>query len=198
MPAVFLAVEGVIDAAVLQRVLIEEGFEVLATYGLRGKANLDSSLAGFNNAARFAPWVVVRDLDHDADCGAALAAALMPNPSEWMRFRVAVREPEAWLMADRDALADYLRVRRNLIPADPDVLDDPKQALVNLSRRSSRSVIVGDMVPAEGMSGVVGPGYTARVSEYAAMYWRPTVAAQHSDSLRRCLQRVRELMEYPY
>jgi hypothetical protein len=193
---VTLAVEGVIDAAVLQRVLDTEGFDTYAVYGLRGKTNLDASLVAFNNAAQFSPWLVVRDLDHDDVCGAALAKTLMPAPGKWMRFRIAVRETEAWLLADPESLAGYLRVRRALVPADPEGLSDPKQALVNLARRSRSQTIVADMVPRPGLSVEVGPAYTARVSEFALQHWRPDIAAEGSPSLRRCIERVRELAAY--
>lgn len=192
-----LAVEGVADQAVLRKVLESEGFDTYAVHGLRGKSNLDASLAGFNNAAQFSPWLVVRDLDHDDVCGAALANALMPAPGRWMRFRVAVRETESWLLADPESLASYLRVRRALVPVDPEALPDPKQALVNLARRSRSTAVVADMVPPPGLSADVGPAYTARVSEFALAYWRPGTAAQNSPSLRRCIERVRELAAYP-
>lgn len=191
-----LAVEGVTDAAVLRKVLDTEGFDTYGVYGLRGKANLDASLGGFNMAAQFSPWLVVRDLDHDDECGAALARALMPAPGRWMRFRIAVRETEAWLLADPESLAEYLRVRRALVPADPEGLSDPKQALVDLARRSRSQMIVADMVPRPGLSADVGPAYTARVSEFAMRHWRPDIAAQNSPSLTRCIERVRELAAY--
>jgi hypothetical protein len=196
MPGVTLAVEGITDAAVLRKVLGAEGFDIHAVYGLRGKTNLDARLVGFNKAAQFSPWLVVRDLDHDHECGAGLARSLLPAPRRWMRFRIAVRETEAWLLADPDSLAAYFRVRRGLVPANPEGLADPKQALVNLARRSRRQLIVTDMVPRQGLSADVGPAYTARVSEFALQHWRPNVAAQSSPSLRRCIERVRELAAY--
>jgi hypothetical protein len=196
MPGVTLAVEGVTDEAVLRKILKAEGFETYAVYGLRGKGNLDASLAGFNNAAKFSPWLVVRDLDHDDVCGAALARTLMPAPGRWMRFRIAVRETEAWLLADPESLAGYLRIRRALIPPNPEGLSDPKQALVNLARKSRSKTIVSDMVPEPGLSSDVGPAYVARVSEFALKHWRPEIAARNSSSLKRCIERVREFATY--
>src|SRR5262249_9439426 len=144
----------------------------------------------------FSPWLVVRDLDHDDECGAALASALMPSPTKWMRFRIAVRETESWLLADRESLASYLRIQRALVPVHPETLPDPKQALVNLARRSRSRAIVADMVPRLGVSAPVGPAYTARVSEFALQHWRPEIAAASSPSLRRCIERIRELATY--
>jgi hypothetical protein len=94
-------------------------------------------------------------------------------------------------------LAAYLRIPRGLIPDDPDGLPDPKRALVNLARQSRRPAIVADIVPRAGLSADVGPAYTARISEYASHHWRPDVARTNSPSLRRCMNRLRELAAYP-
>ena len=37
-------------------------------HGKKGKDGLLRNLDGYNRAARFSPWVVLVDLDHDADC----------------------------------------------------------------------------------------------------------------------------------
>jgi hypothetical protein len=196
VPFVSVVVEGLTDAAVLQKLLAVEGFELSGTYGLRGKNKLDESIRGYNNAARFSPWLVLRDLDHDSHCAAALAVELLPHPAEQMRFRIAVRETESWLLADAEALASYLRVARSRVPGNPDELDDPKETLVNIARQSRSSAVVDDMVPREGMSGTVGPGYTARIAEFAFSYWRPDVARLQSNSLERCIVRLRELAAF--
>src|SRR5687768_12681237 len=117
---VSIAVEGQSDVAVVERVLAFVGCSIDAIYGRVGKAQIDSSLHGYNNAARFAPWLVLRDLDSDAACPSALARQLLPAPATWMRFRIAVREVESWLLADPDELSEYMRVSRNLIPNNPD------------------------------------------------------------------------------
>jgi hypothetical protein len=52
------------------------------------------------------------------------------------------------------------------------------------------------MVPDAATSSRVGPAYTSRVAEFAVDYWRPDVALENSDSLRRCIERVREFAEY--
>jgi hypothetical protein len=111
-----------------------------------------------------------------------------------MRFRVAVREVEAWLLADRASMALFLKVPLALIPRDPDGLDDPKLRLVDLARRSRQRDIRVDLVPREGSGRAVGPAYTSRLVEFAGKMWRPDAAAAHSDSLRRCRQRIAELV----
>jgi hypothetical protein len=193
---VSVAVEGQSDVVVVERILAFVGCSAHAIYGRSGKADLDRGLPGYNNAARFWPWLVLRDLDTDAPCAPELARLILPNPADWMRFRIAVREVESWLLADPERLSNYLRVPRRSMPNSPDSLADPKLTLVNLARRSRVASVRADMVPERGVSAVVGPGYVSRVSEFAGSYWRPEVAARNSVSVRKCIQRVRELRAY--
>ena len=68
---------------------------------------------------------------------------------------------------------------------------DPKQTVVNTAIHSKRRSIREDMVPREGSGRRVGPGYSARLIEFVAdtdKGWRPQVAAEGSESLRRCVQ----------
>jgi len=107
-----------------------------------------------------------------------------------MRLRVAVREVEAWLLADRSRLAGFLSVSAGAIPASPEAEDDPKQTLVNLAARSRRRDIRIDMVPRPGSGKNVGPAYTARLIEFISAGdnpWSPVDAALRADSLRRCM-----------
>src|SRR5580658_9308992 len=122
------AVEGVLDEAVLRRILVDLDLGLDRVFGQKGKTFLRERIAGFNHDARFRPWIVVVDLDRDAECAAALVADWLPQPAQLMCFRVAVRELESWLLADAEALAAFLGIRRALIPGGPDLLGDPKQA----------------------------------------------------------------------
>jgi hypothetical protein len=185
--AVTIAVEGVTDAAVVARLFDWLGMELGPAYGQRGKAHLDKHLPAYNNAARFAPWLVVRDLDTDFECAPALTATLLPAPAAFMRLRIAVREVESWLLADRDRIADFLGVAVKRVPVDTDSIGNPKSFLVDLARQSPRRHIKEDLVPAAGSGAKVGAGYPARMIEFARSVWRPQAAVRHSGSLRRCV-----------
>jgi hypothetical protein len=187
------AVEGDVDEVVARRLIREVGAAPGTVYGKHGKPALRARINGYNNAARHTPWLVLVDLDRDADCAPPLRQDWLPNPAPRLCFRIAVRQIEAWLMADAQALADHLRVTHRAIPAAPEDLDNPKSVMVNLARRSRRRDIRTDMVPREGSGRAVGPAYTSHLIEYAEKHWRPEVAAHRSDSLRRaiaCLTRL--------
>lgn len=193
MAAVNVAVEGSTDRAVIARVLSVAGLDLGTVYGQKGKAHLDSCLKGFNHSAKYRPWIVVRDLDQDAACAADLVATLLPEPATWMRLRIAARAIESWLLADAESLASFLSIEMTKVPSEPDALPDPKAVLIGLARKSRRRTLVDELVPRAGSSRQVGPGYAARMAEFASSRWRPLVARTHSDSLARCIDRVAEL-----
>jgi len=190
-PSVSLLVEGIVDEAVIRRVVEHVGLTCGTVYGKKGKAYLRKRLPQYNQAARFAPWLVVADLDQDAECAPDLVRMTLPNPAGEMRFRVAVRAIEAWLFADAENLAAFLGIPKVRIPSNPEAEMNPKATLVNLARRSRRRKIREDMVPREGSGGRVGPGYAGRLINFATTaghLWRPEIALQHSDSLQRCME----------
>jgi hypothetical protein len=108
-----------------------------------------------------------------------------------MCFRVAVREIEAWLLADGKRLARFLNISTALIPPDPESLTDPKQTLLGLVRRTRQTTLKRLMLPQPGTSGRVGPGYVRGILgflNHKTYPWRPQVAAQNAESLRRCIR----------
>jgi len=188
------AVEGITDEAVVKRLAAHVGAHVGAVYGKNGKPALRQKMDGYNQAARHAPWIVVADLDRDHNCAPALVADWVGNPSGLMCFRVAVRAVEAWLLADGEAIAEFLDVAPTAIPASPDELDAPKRTLVEIARLSRRREIRDDMVPRPASGRPVGPAYASRLIEFATSAWRPDVAAERSESLRRAIASLERLV----
>jgi hypothetical protein len=196
LPVVNGAVEGPVDEAVARRLLFSVGASPGTIYGKNGKQHVLGRLAGFNNAARLSPWLVIVDLDTDADCAPTVRGRWLPDPAPSMCFRIAVREVEAWLLADQERLAQFLGIPRSRVPSQPETIPDPKRALVDLARRSRRRDIVQDFVPRPASGRAVGPAYASRLIEYVTDHvvgWRPDVAARSSDSLRRCLAHLAAL-----
>ena len=190
-----MAAEGDVDIPVLSRIFAELGLRLGPAYVTKGKVALDRNLAGYNNAAKYAPWVVLRDLDSDAECAPSLREHLIPTPAKYMCFRVAVRSVESWLMADRERLASFLSIPVTRLPAAPDQLEYPKREFVNLARRSRRRDVRDDIVPEPGTSRSVGPGYVGRIMEFAEHSWRPMVAQGASPSLAVCVAALRRWSE---
>jgi hypothetical protein len=187
------AVEGIVDEAVLRRLILHIGARPGPVHGRQGKQLLQQRITGYNEAARFEKWAVLVDLDGDADCAPPLVASWLLNPSPTMCFRVAVREVEAWLLADRERLSAFLGVAATRIPPQPESEPNPKKTMVDLAKRSRRRDIRLDMFPRPGSGRMTGPAYSSRLIEFASGTWRPDVAARSSDSLRRCLDCLRRL-----
>lgn len=191
------AVEGIVDEAVVRKLIIQVGGLPGTVYGKSGKPHLRRQVQGYNKAARHSPWIVLVDLDRDAECAPPLCEQWVPEPAQHLCFRVAVREIEAWLMADAESLASFLSVARNRIATDPEQVFEPKIEMVNLARHSRRREIREDMVPRERSGRQVGPAYTSRLMEYVETRWRPEVAALGAESLRRAIDCLRRLIQEP-
>lgn len=186
-----VACEGDSDLAIVERLASEVGISIAVPHVRGGKARLMRNLQGFNNAARFAPWLVLRDLNSDADCAPNLVRQFLPQPAPMMMFRVPVRAAEAWLLADHDRIARFLRVPSTTVAGQPESLPDPKGEVVRLAARSRSRAIREDMAPFAGSSARVGPGYTNRIIEFARDHWHPRVASRRSPSLAGCLEAER-------
>ncbi len=187
------AVEGIVDEAVVEKLIRRAGGEPGSVYGKAGKALLRKRIEGYNKAAYLSPWIVLVDLDQEEECPPPLLKEWLPTVAPRLCFRVAVRAVEAWLLADAGNLAGFLGIPKKRIPEDPESLESPKQFLVDLARRSKRRVIREDMVPREGSGRSAGPAYTSRMLQFVMDSWNPARAALHAPSLRRavaCLERL--------
>jgi hypothetical protein len=197
VPVISGAVEGIVDEAVFRRLVRAVRAEAGPVHGKAGKQQLLQRLPGYNSAARFSPWLVLVDLDQDAECVPPFRAENLPGPSAGMCFRVAVRSIESWLLADRERFASFLRVRAAQLPDRPDDQRNAKQLVITLARRSRSREMIEDIVPREGSGRSEGPAYASRMIEFISderRGWRPHVAARSSDSLARCLRSLRRTM----
>jgi hypothetical protein len=167
--------------------------EVGAIYGRKGKAHLLDRAPTYNKAAHFAPWFVLVDLDMDEQCPSQAVLRWLAYPANGMRFRVAVRSVEAWLMADRESIASFLAVNTSKIPQHPDLDSNPKQTLINIARMSRSKSIREDLVPRQGSGAKVGPLYLARLTDFTVRQWDPAEGEKHSQSLQRCIRALSTL-----
>lgn len=188
-------VEGIVDEAVVIRLISAVGGIPGPVYGKKGKAHVLSKIEGYNNAAHHRPWLVLVDLDHEFECAPLFCDHWLPKRAQQMCFRVAVREVEAWLLADQVGIARFLKVAQTNVPHNPDGLSDPKRAMINMARHSRSRVICEDMVPREGSGRLVGPAYTSRLMEFIGGAWSPEEAMNVSDSLHRCVKCLKKTVE---
>jgi hypothetical protein len=107
-------------------------------------------------------------------------------------FRVAVREIEAWLLADHVGMGRLLVAGAANLPNDPDLLLDPKQVLLQLASKAPR-VVQNDLLVEPGAIASQGLGYNQRMGDFVRNTWDPKRAALCSDSLCRTLNRLRQM-----
>src|SRR3989304_3838659 len=90
--AVSGAAEGPLDQVVLRRLVEDAGAAVGSIYGGKGKPHLLGRLARYNAAGAHNPWLVMVDLNGDADCAPQARDKWLPaGPSQHMCFRIAVK-----------------------------------------------------------------------------------------------------------
>lgn len=91
MVTVNIVVEGRTDEFVARRLLELVGLVVGTVYGLNGKADILMRLSRYNQAARFAPWFVLVDLDNNQPCTGQAIRLWLPNQQAGMRLPI-IRE----------------------------------------------------------------------------------------------------------
>ncbi len=185
-----LAVEDELSEAVLRRLLAESGrrFSVGSVYGRHGFGYLKNTIRGWNTAAKGVPFVVLTDLD-TTECAPQLIRDWLHEPVHPnLLLRIAVREVEAWLLADRSSIAAFLRCAHKRVPQTPESLADPKRRLVELARESKSAEVRARVAPKRGSTAQQGPEYNACLSEFVIGKWDPIAAGANSPSLKKALE----------
>lgn len=160
-----------------------------------GRGNVLRELGAYANLAQAMPVLIGVDLDGD-ECAPTLLAnwgQLPPQPG--LLLRVAVREIEAWVLADKRRVASFLGAAPNEVPMRPDTLDDPKRSLLEVAREHARAELRADLVPRNYDASYprIGPAYNLRMCDFVAKRWRPQVAREKSESLDRAMAALEQL-----
>lgn len=160
-----------------------------------GFGYLRKNMRKWSEVSRNFPVLVLTDLDR-----AVCAPRLVANWSEGrelpsnLKLRVAVRETESWLFADREGFAEFLSIARASVTAAPESIDDPKRYLLGLAKRAPRDVR-DDLLPSRGSIATQGFGYNQRLGQFVREKWSPLRAAEASSSLRKAIDRLSDLVD---
>lgn len=168
---------------------------VVTTLGRQGVGYIRAKLRNLNHAASGMRIVAIVDRDSIQNCPIKMVATWLGDAPKNRNLvvRMAEMEIESWIMADREGIASFLNVPLTRIPQFPDTLPDPKQKLVNIARLSRTRSTRDQMCPPPGARTLVGPAYNSLVENFVRTLWNPAHAMQNSPSLRRAVQRIREL-----
>lgn len=182
-------VEDTLQEAILHKLLqiYRPDISIIGVSGKKGNSYIKSGIRAFNEASKHLPHIVLADLDRKP-CAPALLAEWINFPTNpKLLFRIVQREVEAWILADRAEIARYIGIPENRIPYNTQELEDPKEHIINLARKS-RKRIIRDIVP-QGISSQ-GPGYNPLLQEFVFKKWCPERAAQNNTSLQKAINRL--------
>lgn len=148
----------------------------------------------YNEAAKYMPIFALTDLDNDF-CPSRKITDWLDNttPSEKMFFRIAVKEIESWLLADREGFAGFLNISQSNIGNTPDQLADPKNELFRLVKKSRQRRIREAILPANGSD--MGPAYNSTLQSFVETKWDLTRAQINSPSLQRTIHALHSFHE---
>ena len=115
----------------VMRKLLEEAnkFQLGYSYSESGFGYIRKNMTGWNQASKGCPFFVLTDLDQ-TDCAPTLKAdwlSVKQNPN--LIFRVAVKEVEAWLLADIEGFSKYTGISSANFNENTESIDDPKAEL---------------------------------------------------------------------
>jgi len=191
---IYALVEGLTDEAMAHRLAKATGHEIAACYGKRGMGYIQKRIADFNGLAGSIPILTLVDfMDTRMGCPPDMVHAWLPHREQGMLLRAVVRELESWLLADRNGIAEYLKIPIVRVPENPESLNDPKATLIHLARRSRSSRIRAGLVPSQGSSATVGREYASGIIHFIRRLWDINRARMNAPSLDHCIRRLEDL-----
>ncbi len=193
-----IVVEGALEVPVSLKLLESLGISTDGLFPVNkgGRTSFWRDAPRYNRAAAsLGPVLGLTDLESHP-CPSGLIQAHLPAGRHVdFVLRVAERTLESWLLADRSAVARFLKISEAMVPRDPEAEQNPKRTLVNLARRSPLKLVQEDLVPASGSAGIVGKGYTPRMTEFVKTKWRPSEASRNSESLKRAMAAIEQAVK---
>jgi hypothetical protein len=201
--AFYIAVEDELSDAVVRRLLnhARRGFQVCARYPLPAFPHLRPELSGygylktnvqaFNRAAAESPHFLLTDLDVAACASELIQEWLGAAKHQNFLIRVAIREVEAWLLADTNNFADFLGLAPIDLPADSAAIANPKEEIVRLASISPNAEVRDSLAPRPGSTATTGRLFTRSLCGYVRDIWDVDSAAGKADSLARALRALR-------
>jgi hypothetical protein len=192
LSTVYLAAEDLPGLAVGRKLVAEQSsLSVYRDKNGYGFGNLKKKAPSYNHMGKNGfPVLMLTDLDTAPCPSGKIHEWLGRKPNRGFLFRICVREVEAWLLADRVAMAAFLKIKEETVPIAPETLPDPKASFIKLAQRAPRKIRVG-LTP-QG-SAPIGPEYNYLLSGFISESWCISRAADRAPSLKRARKRVEEL-----
>jgi len=196
---VYYAVEDQLSEAVAKKLIVSTHFGmdlVLKPLNARfgGSGNIRKNLEKYCELSRRGNVVVLTDLDQSL-CAPSLINTWFAgrNIPDGLSFRVSVKEVEAWLLADRVGISNFLGVSNDAIPIDVESLKNPKETLLKITGQSNKRGVKSDLLPQRGRNSTVGLGYNNTLCRFVQNEWNIARAIANSASLEKAYHRIGEI-----
>ena len=158
-----------------------------------GKGKIKKRIKAYNVAAKYEYYFVITDLDNEYECAPLLINDWLPElQSKQLFFRVAVREVESWLMADRENFAAFFSINKKQIPLEPDNEVDPKRTVISLAKRSRKREIKEAIIPIDDYTSI-GPEYNTKLQCFVHDFWDINSARKNSLSLDKAIKSLEKI-----
>lgn len=198
MPNTFVALVGEDELcmAVLKKLINQFNPTLCIHYEFvtRGYGNIKNNISRYVQASNNISHIILTDLDQYPCPLSLIHDWNIPNTKrENFIFRIAVKEVEAWLLADRVGFANFLKVNPQVIPPYPEEIVDPKQHLLKIASRSRVSGLARDLLPTKNSTAIIGPLYNERLTKFISDTWNAATAAENSNSLLRAIKHIQEI-----
>lgn len=195
--SILVVVEDELSEAVMRRLIASSSprLRVDRVINERGNSQIRIGIPKYKTASHALPHIVLTDLDRIPCAPALLGEWRVGELPARMLFRIAVREVEAWLLADRSGIATFLDVPTTKVPLHPELLDDPKKSLIGLARKSRKRRLAQEIVPENGSAASIGPLYNAHLSRFVSENWNIDEARRLAPSLDKAFHRVAEFLK---
>lgn len=181
-------VEGELEVVVAKRLCHDLEIPCPPPVSQGGGSHFWQKVEKYNQATKSGHFIFGLVDVEQAPCAPSLLAKHLPKgKSPSFCLRMAQPMVEAWLLADREGIAAYLHVSKDLVPPLPENEAHPKQTVVNLARKSRKSSIRDTLVPEKGLSSKVGKEYFPVMKSFVEAHWDFQSARQNSPSLHRAL-----------
>ena len=199
MAGFYIATEDSLSQTVAARLITETGHIVVdfipkdrrrhAGFGYL-KAKLSSFIASCQGGLNF---LVLTDLD-TRPCPLCLLHDWLGTTAkpDSLLLRIAVREVESWVLADRSGFAEWLGVSEAAVPMSPDACLDPKADLLKLAANSTNRKLREGLRPKKGAISKIGLEYNDLLSSFVRDQWQIEMASLISPSLERTICRLRK------
>lgn len=190
-----IVAEDRLTEAVLRKCVSDAlpSFKIVRSEVKNGRGNVQREINAYANLAKALPVLVGVDLDSDP-CPQAIVHRWAPDRHPNLIIRIATREIESWVLADRKRIARLINANSDNIPMETDLLEDPKRFFLDLVRQFANAELKRDLIPRNyGQYPRIGPAYNIQMCKFVATRWRPSVAAKRSESLKRAMKALGRL-----